>query len=84
MKYTKDFKMGIVKKYLNGEYIPTFGDGSRHTCTKTIRKWARLYEYHGDEALGHRYNRFSIEHEDKASAMIVLADLFYIVKHTMR
>lgn len=66
MKFTKEFKLEMVKKYLNGETIPRFGDGSKHNCSKTVRMWVKLYEYHGEEGLSHRYHKRSIKEKQRA------------------
>ena len=66
MKFTKEFKLEMVKKYLNGEIIPKFGDGSKHTCSKTVRTWVKLYEYHGEEGLSHRYHKRTIKEKEYA------------------
>lgn len=72
MKFTKEFKLEMVKKYLNGEVIPSFGNGSRHTCRKTVRTWAKLYHYHGEEGLSHHYRKHTIE--EKRQAVIRFMD----------
>ena len=56
----------MVKKYLNGEVIPLFGNGSRHTVCKTVRSWVKLYQYHGEECLGHHYHKHTIEEKRQA------------------
>ena len=66
MKFTKEFKLEMVKKYLNGEMIPKFGDGSKHTCSKTVRTWVKLYEYHGEEGLSHHYSKKTIKEKEHA------------------
>lgn len=66
MKFAKEFKLEMVKKYLNGEMIQKFGDGSKHTCSKTVRMWVKLYEYHGEEGLNHRYHKRTIKEKEQA------------------
>ena len=72
MKFIKEFKLDMVKRYLNGEAIPLFGNGSRHTCCKTVRTWVKLYHYHGEEGLSHRYHKHTIE--EKRQAVIRFMD----------
>ena len=66
MKFTKKFKLKMVKKYLNGEMIPKFGDRSKHICSKTVRGWVKLYEYHGEEGLNHRCHKSTIKEKEDA------------------
>ena len=66
MKFTKEFKLEMIKKYLNGEVIPRFGDGSKHTCNKTVRTWVKLYQHHGEEGLSHHYKKHTIREKEDA------------------
>lgn len=66
MKFTKEFKLEMVKKYLNGEMIPMFGNGTRHNCSKTVRTWVKLYNYHGEEGLSHHYHKRTVMEKKNA------------------
>jgi transposase-like protein len=46
-KYSKEFKLNCVLRYLNGEYIETPPNTKRHTFTNKIGEWVRLYKLHG-------------------------------------
>ena len=46
-KYSKEFKLDCVLKYLNGEYVETPPNTKRHTFTNKVGEWVRLYNLHG-------------------------------------
>ena len=51
-KYSKEFKLDCVLRYLNGEYIETPPNTKRHTFTNKIGEWVRLYKLHGEKRIG--------------------------------
>ena len=55
MKYSLEFKMECVQKYINGEYISTPGKttNQRNTFLRHVRCWAKNYEDLGIEGLKH-------------------------------
>lgn len=83
MKYSKEFKIQVVKKYLNGEFIDSFGDGNRRTVTKSIRKWVRLYEIHGEEGLSHRRRKKTIEEKRLAIEKVLNGESIKSVAYSL-
>ena len=55
MKYSLEFKMECVQKYINGEYISTPGKTrkQRDSFLNQVRCWAKNYEDLGIEGLKH-------------------------------
>ena len=55
MKYTLEFKLECVKKYLNGEHISTPEKiASRRSFLSHVRAWTQAYEDLGVEGLRHK------------------------------
>ena len=50
-KYSKEFKLDCVLKYLIGEYVETPPNTKRHTFTNKVGEWIRLYNLHGEKGL---------------------------------
>lgn len=59
MSYTKEFKLKIVKENLDGckssrKLAEQYGIAEVH-----IRRWIKLYKYHGIEGLEHKFNKYN-------------------------
>lgn len=54
--------------------IPKFGDGSKHSCSKKVREWVKLYEYHGEEGLSLRYHKRTIKEKEHAVEMFLAGE----------
>ena len=68
MKYSKKFKLKMVKKKKKGEYIPPMNGYSLKQWQKTIREWERIYDHMGESGLDHSKPELSIN--DKISMII--------------
>ena len=58
MKYSLEFKMECVLKYMKGEYIPTPGktNNQRDAFLYHVRRWVKNYEELGIDGLKHSHN----------------------------
>lgn len=53
MRYSKEFKLDCVKKYLSGEEIKDPKGCKHETFHHKVNMWVRLYESLGEDALSH-------------------------------
>jgi transposase-like protein len=63
MRYTKEFKIECVKKYLNREYISYPGGCTHKTFYCKILHWAKIYTELGED--GFEHNKPKLSFEDK-------------------
>lgn len=54
MRYSYEFKRKCVELYRQGQYLPTPDGLSDEQFHATVRKWFRLEEANGPEALKHK------------------------------
>lgn len=54
MRFTKEFKLECVKKYLNGERIDFPSGWKYRTFQHRVRMWSRIYESLGEIGLEHK------------------------------
>ena len=61
-KYSKEFKLKVVKYYLKGKV--GFNTVARHFCIpaeSTVRKWVHRYEFHGIKGLEKNHKNYTGE-----------------------
>lgn len=69
MKYSKDFKLEMIKKRKNNEEIPSNSDyKSAFRWRDKIRHWERIYDKLGEKGLEH--NKPQITFEEKLNFML--------------
>ena len=73
-KYSKEFKLDCVLRYLNGEYIETPPNTKRHTFTNKIGEWVRLYKLHGEKGLENGERFFTIEQKEQMVQEVLSGD----------
>lgn len=60
MKYTKEFKLEMLKKRKNGENTYKYAKCSKGCWIHAIRRWERIYEQLGEAGLEHNKPKISI------------------------
>ena len=65
MKYSKEFKLEMVLKRKNNEYIPAMNGYSLERWHQKIREWERMYDHMGEVGLDHSKPKLSLN--DKIS-----------------
>lgn len=61
MRYTKEFKLECVRKYMNGEHIPD-PDGCTHkTFHRKVLNWVKIFNQLGEAGLDHKKPKISLE-----------------------
>lgn len=63
MRYTKEFKLECVMKYLNGEHIEDPGGCVHHTFHNNVLDWVRIYKQLGEVGLEHK--KSALTYKDK-------------------
>ena len=63
MKYSKEFKLEMVRKRKNNEYIPAMNGCSLKRWHNQIREWERMYDSLGETGLDH--NKPQLDLNDK-------------------
>lgn len=61
MRYTKEFKLECVHKYLNHEYIKDPGGCTHKTFIWMVRHWVATYQNLGDAGLSHNKPKLTVE-----------------------
>lgn len=61
MKYTKEFKLDCVNKYLNGIHIDDPGGCEHKTFMRKVTHWAAVYQQLGESGLEHKKPELSLE-----------------------
>lgn len=61
MRYTKEFKLECVKKYMNGEYIDDPEGCTHATFHRKVLDWVYIYEKLGEAGLEHKKPMLTIE-----------------------
>lgn len=59
MRYTKEFKLECVKKYLKGEHVDDPGGCKHKTFHTTLLRWVRIYNCLGEKGLDHKKPKLS-------------------------
>lgn len=60
MKYSKEFKLELIRKRKNNEYIPAMNGYSLKQWHQMIREWERIYDYLGEAGLDHSKPKLSL------------------------
>ena len=60
MKYSKKFKLEMIRKRKNNEYIPVMNGYSLKRWHHLIREWERRYDYLGEAGLKHNKPKLSL------------------------
>lgn len=61
MRYTKEFKLECVKKYLNGTYIEDPEGCSHETFHNKVLNWVRIYNQLGEAGLEHNKSKLTLQ-----------------------
>lgn len=61
MKYSKEFKLEMVRKRKNKEYIPAINGSRLGIWHQMIREWERIYDNLGEAGLDHSKPKLSLE-----------------------
>lgn len=51
MRYTKEFKLECVRKYMNGENIPDPGGCTHRTFYRNVLRWVKIFNQLGEIGL---------------------------------
>ena len=54
MRYTKEFKLECVRKYMNGEHIPDPGGCTHRTFYRNVLRWVKIFNQLGEIGLEHK------------------------------
>jgi len=68
MKYSKEFKLEMIRKKRNGEKLPNPSNRKYKRWRGLIRKWERIYESLGEQGLEHKQNELKLD--DKFNLML--------------
>lgn len=69
MKYSKEYKIKMIKKKKNGELIPYNNNyKSTERWHSQVREWERIYDKLGEEGLAH--NKPRLTYEDKLNLVL--------------
>ena len=61
MRYTKEFKLECVRKYMNGEHIPDPGGCIHKTFYRNVLRWVKIFNQLGEIGLEHKKPPISSE-----------------------
>ncbi|MCF0106530.1 MAG: hypothetical protein HUJ53_07180 [Holdemanella sp.] len=61
MRYTKEFKLECVHKYINGEHIENPGGCTRKNFMDKLRNWVAIYNALGEAGLDHKKPKLTFE-----------------------
>lgn len=61
MRYTKEFKLECVRKYMNGEHIPDPGGCTHRTFYRNVLRWVKIFNQLGEIGLEHKKPPISSE-----------------------
>lgn len=61
MRYTKEFKLECVKKYLNGQHIDDPGGCTHKTFHRKVIHWVSIYKQLGEAGLEHKKPSLTLE-----------------------
>lgn len=69
-KYTNDFRLNVVNKYLSGNYSMKYLSIKYDIPLNTIKTWLRKYKYHGYDLISKnhlkgRRNKENIDYKER-------------------
>lgn len=60
MKYSKEFKLEMIRKRKNNEYIPAMNGNSLSKWHDKVREWERIYDILGEAGLEHNKPKLNL------------------------
>ena len=83
MRWTKEEKLKMVLEYKKNGFTPTVEGCSRKTMHENIRKWARVYEVHGECVLEHRSKHWTYGDKINAVQRVLDGESYSEVAHSL-